>query len=108
MVILVIDIDGVGSVGAPSKGQSPVLIDPDSPPTLAAQCMKPPSGNVHGLRSPRSLKMAKLKPDLFDVARIDAFGITLPPISLKLLRSKAPDHRLCPLAMNPDVMQGIT
>jgi hypothetical protein len=30
--------------------------------------------------------MAKLKPDLFDVARIDAFRITLPPISLKLLR----------------------
>jgi hypothetical protein len=52
--------------------------------------------------------MGKLKPDLFDVARIDAFGIALPPVSLKLLRSKAPDHRLCPLAMNSYVMQGIT
>jgi len=29
--------------------------------------------------------MAKLEPDLFDVARIDAFRISLPPISLKLL-----------------------
>jgi len=108
MIVLVIDVDGIGSFRGPSKGQSPILVDPNSPPTLATYRVKIPTWNVHILRPRCVIENGELQPNLFNVVRIEAFPVSLPPESLKFLRFEAPDHRIRPHTMGTNVMFSLT